>query len=94
MIYLVAIFHATPGHADDLRKSLLTLIEPTRAEAGCILYDLHENTENPDEFLFYEIWESQAHLADHDKSAHLEAHRARSAQWTQSLRLIPMSKIA
>lgn len=93
MIYLIAISKARADHIDDLRRSLSGLIEPTRAETGCVLYDLHESTENPGEFLFYEIWDSQAHLDAHAKSEHLSAHQRRSADWIETARLMPMKKL-
>lgn len=62
---------AKPGREEELRTRLLALIEPTRSEEGCIQYDLHQSTEEPGRFFFYEIWESRGHLEAHLKSAHL-----------------------
>lgn len=93
MIYLVAMSRAKPGHESDLRQSLTGLIDPTRAEPGCVQYDLHESRDSPGEFMFYEIWASQADLDAHAASQHLQAHAARSADWVAEARLMPMDRI-
>lgn len=93
MIYLVATASAKPGHEADLRASLQSLVAPTLREAGCVQYDLHEETEAEGAFLFYEIWESQAALDAHAASAHLRAHQARAANWLADTRLIFLRKL-
>ena len=55
---------------------LLGLIELTRAEAGCLRYDLHESRHDPSRFVFYETWSSAAHLEAHSRSPHIQAFRA------------------
>lgn len=69
---VVAEFHAKAGKEEALRKELLALVEPTRAEAGCVQYDVHEEQGAPGHFLFYENWTSRAELDAHARSPHLE----------------------
>ena len=42
---MTAEFRATPGRRGELRDELLLLVKPTRAEDGCLQYDLHESIE-------------------------------------------------
>lgn len=70
---VVAHLKAKPGKEDDLRRVLLTLIEPTRVEDGCIQYDLHVHATDPGRFVFYENWTSREHLDRHLASPHLSA---------------------
>ncbi|MGQ9916291.1 MAG: putative quinol monooxygenase [Bryobacteraceae bacterium] len=72
MLTVVAEIVAKPGCEQRLREELLRLIEPTRAEEGCLQYDLHESTEQPGRFLFYENWTSRAALDRHLATPHLE----------------------
>jgi quinol monooxygenase YgiN len=51
---IVAHITAVAGKADFLRSQLEALIAPTRAEAGCLQYDLHVDTTDPHVFLFFE----------------------------------------
>lgn len=57
----------------DLQSLLLGLLVSTRQEKGCIQYDLLHNNEDPTDFTFVEIWESQADLEAHLASDHLQA---------------------
>jgi len=75
-IALVVEFKAAPGRIDDLRSTLLAAVPPTRAEDGCLLYDLHEHTDDPDVLVFYEIWASPAAHAAHDETEHIAVLRA------------------
>ncbi|MGJ8640692.1 MAG: putative quinol monooxygenase [Opitutaceae bacterium] len=64
---IVAHITAKADKIDFVKSELEKLIEPTRVEAGCINYDLHQDNENPAYFLFFENWETrelwQAHMA-------------------------------
>ncbi len=55
-----ATLEANEGHEDALKKALLTVVEPSRAETTCLEYRLHQDSENPAQFIIYEIWENQA----------------------------------
>jgi quinol monooxygenase YgiN len=70
---LVARMRAKPGQEGRLRAELQRLVAPTRAEAGCIAYDLHLSQNDPALFLFYETWRSQADLDAHFETPHLKA---------------------
>src|SRR5512139_2537108 len=69
---VVAEFYAKPEKTEDLRNELLALVSPTRAENGCVQYDLHEEQGKPGHFLFYENWTSRAELDAHARSPHLQ----------------------
>lgn len=64
-VTVVATFKAKAGMEDTVREAILALIAPTRAEAGCINYDLHQTTDDPSLFMLYENWVSQKDLDDH-----------------------------
>ena len=70
---VVATLRAQPGKAGELRAVLEGLIAPTRAETGCIRYELQENVDNPAEFVFVEEWTDQAALDAHFETDHIKA---------------------
>ncbi|HEY3932893.1 MAG TPA: putative quinol monooxygenase [Verrucomicrobiae bacterium] len=74
---LTVTFQARPGKEAELLDVLTGLLAPTRAEAGCINYDLHIAADDPSKFLFYENWASKAHHEAHDKTPHIQNLRAR-----------------
>ncbi len=44
----LAFFRARRGQSEALGAALAALVEPTRGEAGCLNYDLHQSLENAD----------------------------------------------
>ena len=71
---IVANIHANPEKIDLVKAELGKLIPITRAEEGCIQYDLHQDNENPAHFLFYENWESRELWQIHMNAPHLAAY--------------------
>ena len=72
-IVVVGSLKAKPGKEDDTRDALGGLVAPTHAEDGCILYALHQGTEDPTRFAFVERWESAEKLQAHLGSDHIGA---------------------
>jgi quinol monooxygenase YgiN len=70
---IIARVRAKPGQESRLLQELKRLPAPTRAEAGCISYDLHQSQSDPALFVFYENWASQAALDAHFETPHLQA---------------------
>ena len=79
-IRVIATFHARSGKERELLEVLRELVEPTRAEAGCRLYELWRNRADPAELTFVEEWESDEALAAHAESAHIGVARVRYAE--------------
>lgn len=62
---------AKPEKREELLRILSAQVAPTRAEAGCINYDFHSDTADPNVFVFYENFASREALDDHLKQPHL-----------------------
>lgn len=71
---IVANIHVNPDQIDLVKAELEKLIPITRAEAGCIQYDLHQDNDNPAHFMFYENWESRTLWQTHMNAPHLAAY--------------------
>jgi quinol monooxygenase YgiN len=69
---VLAQVRAKPGKETEIRSMLLSLVAPSRKDAGCINYDLHQAVDNPAMFLFHENWESKALLDQHLQTAHVQ----------------------
>lgn len=69
---IVAHIRANPNKIDLVRSELEKLIPITRAEEGCIQYDLHQDNADPASFLFYENWESRELWQSHMGNKHLK----------------------
>ena len=64
-ISVLAIVNAREEILDEVRETLVSLVEPTRSEEGCLGYDLHQDSGDPCRFMFYENWVSQEALDKH-----------------------------
>ena len=71
---IVANIKAKEDKIDLVKSELLKLIDITRADAGCINYDLHQDNANPAHFLFYENWETRELWQTHMGNKHLEEY--------------------
>lgn len=67
VVHIVAL----PEKVEELKSVLLGLVEPTRQEKGCILYELLQNQQDSTDFVFVEEWESEALLNAHLDSPHI-----------------------
>ena len=76
-IDVVAHIHAKPGAEAALREVLESFVAPTRAEEGCLRYDLFVDLKEPHKFTFIEEWTSEEALAKHGQSSHIQAGRAK-----------------
>ena len=75
-LIVVARLRARPDRVAELRAALDTLTVATRAEDGCLVYDLHVAADDPTLFVFHERWESRAHHQAHDATDHVATFRA------------------
>ena len=74
----IATLIAKDGQQDALEQHLRALLVPTRAEAGCVQYELHQDLANPLAFYMIEQWSGDAALQAHDASAHIQNFRAKA----------------
>ena len=73
---IVANIKARSDQIELVKAELEKLIDITRAEEGCVQYDLHQDNDNPAHFLFYENWESRELWQAHMNNQHLRDYMA------------------
>lgn len=75
-IRVLAKVRSLPDTLEETKALLISLIEPTRQEKGCLRYELWQNQEDPTQFSFVEAWADRAALEAHFLTPHfLEAIR-------------------
>jgi quinol monooxygenase YgiN len=79
-VTVIARIKAKPGLQETVKKSVMALVGPTRAEAGCINYDLHQASDDPSVFMLYENWVSKRKLDEHLAMPYLEAFKAKAGE--------------
>ncbi len=71
---IVAKIEANIDQVEFVKAELVKLIEPTRQEQGCLQYDLHQDNERPEIFVFYENWQSRELWQAHMNNEHLKEY--------------------
>ena len=91
---ILAQITAAAGKGPLVRGELEKLVTPTRAENGCLQYDLHIDNENPEFFVFYENWESRDLWQTHMDAPHLKAYLEATEGAIESFILNELTHIA
>ena len=90
---IVANIYAKTDKIDLVKRELEKLVDITRAEKGCLQYDLHQNNDNPAHFLFFENWESRELWQTHMSAPHLAAYMAATEGAVADFTLNEMTQI-
>lgn len=80
-MYIIAQFHAKPGCELSLLETLRTVIEPTRAEAGCMKIHLYEALRDPSTFFIQSVWKTEADFELHAQLPHTVRFLKEVANW-------------
>ncbi|OGT37680.1 MAG: hypothetical protein A3F11_11255 [Gammaproteobacteria bacterium RIFCSPHIGHO2_12_FULL_37_14] len=57
---------AKSGMEDYVKRFLKQLMEHSRKDTGCIIYNIHQSIENPSEFMVYMQWKSKEAFEQHN----------------------------
>ncbi|MEZ9598285.1 putative quinol monooxygenase [Vibrio sp. 10N.286.46.A8] len=91
---IIATIVSKEDKTELVKSEMIKLIDKTRAEDGCINYDLHQDNSNPAHFVFHENWESEAHLEKHLASQHIAEYMAATEDCIETFVLNKMTHIA
>jgi len=90
---IVANIKAKVDKIDLVKSELLKLINTTRAEEGCVNYNLHQDNDNPAHFLFYENWQSRELWQTHMNNTHLHEYMSATKGAVEEFTLNEMTEI-
>jgi quinol monooxygenase YgiN len=75
MAYVVtARWIAKEGEEGRVRQAITSMIEPSRAEPGCLYYQPNSDPEDPRVFFFFELYEDEASYRAHGESEHFQRY--------------------
>jgi len=94
VVVVVATVRVNPEHVSAVEPALRKLVPVTRAEEGCLNYDLHRDRADPAVFVFHETWESEAHLDRHLQAPHIQAFVDATAGMIAELDVKRLDRIA
>jgi len=72
-LIVVATITAKDGNEAIVRAALEQVVPPSRAEAGCLRYDLNGDLGNHANFIMLEAWRDQEALTQHEATPHFQA---------------------
>ena len=70
------------------------LVAKSRAEAGNLRYDLHQDLQNENRFVFVETWQDQAAVDSHNASGHFQGFVQAIDGKTDSVEIVLMTDVS
>lgn len=67
---VIATWVAREGEEEAVEQAIRSLVEPSRAEPGCLSYLPHRLQDHPRSFVLVEQYENEAAYAAHTESDH------------------------
>jgi len=72
MLVNAVIYTFPADKAEEAARTLRPLRDGSRAEAGCITFDVSRSNDDPNAFVLYEEWRDQAALEEHYRTEHFK----------------------
>jgi len=69
-------FIAKEGCEDKMKELLSAMVKPSKAEDGCLFYEIVQYEKNPRKFMAVETWRDEAALDGHKGSAHYAVYKS------------------
>ena len=69
-------FIAKDGCEERMKELLSAMVQPSKAEEGCVFYEIFQYENNPKKFMAVETWESEAALDGHKTSPHYKVYKS------------------
>lgn len=78
-ITVVSLCRCKPNMADEFLDALGGFVSSSREEAGCISYDVYQDTQDACNVIFHEVWKDQDGINYHINSKHFSAFMEKSS---------------
>jgi len=69
-------FIAKPDGIEMMKKLLSAMVVPSKAEDGCLFYEIVQYKEKLEKFMAVETWRDEAALDGHKASAHYAIYKS------------------
>lgn len=71
-IRIVATVIAKNNELEFVKAAVKSIVEPSNRDEGCIQYELHQDHNDLNTFVFFERWRDQESLVKHNQTLHLK----------------------
>lgn len=89
----VTFIKGLEGKEEELKRELLSLAAPTRAEPGNIQYDLYQSPDKKNQFMRIEVWRNPQALEDHKATPHIKASFEKRQKQGWTTEIIPWKRV-
>ena len=69
-------FIAKSNGIQKMKELLSAMVIPSKAENGCLFYEIVQYKDKPEKFMAVETWENEAALDGHKASAHYKVYKS------------------
>ena len=69
-------FIAKDGCEEEMKKLLSAMVVPSKAEDGCVFYEIFQYEKNPRKFMAVETWRDEKALDGHKASEHYAIYKS------------------
>ena len=69
-------FIAKDGHEEKMKALLSAMVIPSKAEKGCLFYEIFQYENDKKRFMAVETWENEVALDGHKASAHYATYKS------------------
>ena len=69
-------FMAKEGSQEKMKELLEAMVTPSKAEKGCLFYEIFQYENDKKRFMAVESWENEAALNGHKASAHYAVYKS------------------
>lgn len=76
MITKSVTFIAKGGDEVKMKELLSAMVNPSKAEVGCLFYEIFQYQNDKSRFMAVETWESEESLDEHKASSHYKIYKS------------------
>jgi quinol monooxygenase YgiN len=76
-------FIAKDGCEGKMKELLSAMVVPSKAEKGCLFYEIFQYENDKKRFMAVETWENEAALEGHKNSAHYAVYKSSYAPYCE-----------
>ena len=90
-----ATIRVKPEYFEEARIAVLEIIPQTLKEEGCVMFDLHDSTEEPNTLFLYEVWKDRVAFDFHHEQDYTKNVFRKYEDWlAEPATLLQIQKIS
>lgn len=94
MLTIIARPTVDPTQLEKVKAAMLELVKQSRQEEGCLFYELHQDKQQSNRFVFVETWQNKALWKQHMEGEAIRTFNEKISGAIIGFELQEMTKIA